>query len=435
MYSLVLMTAMTGAPDAAEFNGYFRDLLFGQGCSGSTSAGGCSGSYAPRYSCYGGGSGYPANCSGSAAYNSGCNGCNGCNGGVFSNFRNRVRSLFDPPNNCCGGSGSGYGCSGSGYGCGGSASAGYSCFGSQSYSCFGGPVVSYTPMMNGGLTCQGGMPMNAPAPIFDTYPTIPGGPPSSIPYAPPEVAPPTSSLNTGLRPAGYTSSSLTSNGNPGARATVVVKLPADARLYAETKPLALTGSERKFVSPELPAGQDFTYRFRAEYERDGETVSVTKKVAVRAGGTVAIEFTDLTAKIAPEKNAIAPAGGSSPVAAKPTGNPTGTGSTPALMPGNAASQPPVTPVTPPAPPASSAPERATITVKLPEGATLFVDDRKSPSSEPVRQFSTPPLPGGREFAYLMRAEVTRNGQTETFTQKVPFRAGERVEVDFTGVGR
>ena len=64
-----------------------------------------------------------------------------------------------------------------------------------------------------------------------------------------------------------------------------------------------------------------------------------------------------------------------------------------------------------------------------------MDDRKSPSNEPVRQFSTPPLPAGQEFAYLMRAEVVRNGQPETFTQKVPFRAGERVEVDFTGVGR
>ena len=76
-----------------------------------------------------------------------------------------------------------------------------------------------------------------------------------------------------------------------------------------------------------------------------------------------------------------------------------------------------------------------ITVKLPPGATLYVDDRKSPSSDPVRQFSTPPLPAGREFAYLLKAEVVRNGQPESFIQKVPFRAGERVTVDFTGVGR
>ena len=74
-------------------------------------------------------------------------------------------------------------------------------------------------------------------------------------------------------------------------------------------------------------------------------------------------------------------------------------------------------------------------MKLPPGATLYVDDRKSPSQEPVRSFSTPPLPAGREFAYLIKAEVVRNGQPETFTQKVPFRAGERVVVDFTSLGK
>jgi len=77
----------------------------------------------------------------------------------------------------------------------------------------------------------------------------------------------------------------------------------------------------------------------------------------------------------------------------------------------------------------------TITVKLPQGAALFVDDRKSPSAEPVRTFSTPALPPGREFAYVLKAEVTRNGQPETLTQKVPFRAGERVVVDFTSLGK
>jgi uncharacterized protein (TIGR03000 family) len=61
----------------------------------------------------------------------------------------------------------------------------------------------------------------------------------------------------------------------------------------------------------------------------------------------------------------------------------------------------------------------------------LVDGRKSPSNEANRVFSTPPLPAGREFAYMLTAEVVRNGQKETFTQKVPFRAGERVEVDFT----
>ena len=45
------------------------------------------------------------------------------------------------------------------------------------------------------------------------------------------------------------------------------------------------------------------------------------------------------------------------------------------------------------------------------------------------------MPAGREFAYLLRVEVTRNGQPEQLTQKVAFRAGEHTEVDFSSLGR
>lgn len=258
-----------------------------------------------------------------------------------------------------------------------------------------------------------------------------------IPYAPTEAAPPFNPQNTGFRPAGYgTTASPTSNGNAGARATVIIKLPADARLYADAKALSLVGSERKFVSPELPAGQEFMYKFRVEYDRNGETLSVTRKVAVRAGAMVAVEFTDMTVKTTPEKNA---GGGGTAVAATPTAN-----TTPNVVPSVVSPAPTAgmsTPKTASVPTASTPPttpaveQRATIRVKLPPGATLYVDDHRSPSIEPVRQFSTPPLPVGKEFAYLMKAEVVRNGQTETFTQRVPFRAGERVEVDFTLTGR
>jgi uncharacterized protein (TIGR03000 family) len=399
MYSLVLMTAMTTAPDTPDFNGYFRDLFRGNcaGCYGTN--------LAPRYSCYGGyggcGSYYPASCQGSA-YPVGCSGSfyNGCNGCAGDTFVNRVRRWFDSWG-CCGGRSSSYGC------------------GATAYSCFGGPAVSYTPVFNGGQSCYGGPIPFAPAPMFDQYPAnpaIPGTapPPPTIPYAPPDPAPGTN-LNTGVKPAGHTSSALVSNGATG-RATVIVKLPADARLFADARQLSLTGAERKFVSPELPAGQEFTYRFRIEYDRDGETVSVTKKVPVRAGGTVTVEFADLTAKNA--------GGATGPVAVTPTANPV--------------EEKPVTPVAhAPGSPNPGAPttDRATITVKLPAGAALYVNERRSPSTEAVRQFSTPPLPVGQEFSYLMKAEIVRNGQTETFTQKVPFRAGERVEVDFTAIGR
>ncbi|MFO0823827.1 MAG: TIGR03000 domain-containing protein [Gemmataceae bacterium] len=308
----------------------------------------------------------------------------------------------------------------------------YSCFGSSAYSCFGGPAVAYTPMFNGGLSCQTGIALPAPPPVFDSTPgMIPPamGPPATIPFAPPEAAPGLNPQNTGFRPTPESGTALVSNGAT-ARATVVVRLPADARLFAESKPLNLTGSERKFVSPELPMGQEFVYRFRVEYEREGESVSVTKKVAIRAGGQFAVEFTDLTAKAVPEKTVPEK---SASVAAVPTSNPVHTTPVPPVV--STPQNPAVPSVAPnPTEPAGGS-DRAMITVKLPPGATLFVDDRKSPSNDPVRRFNTPPLPAGRDFAYLMRAEIVRNGQTESFTQKVPFRAGERVEVDFTSSGR
>ena len=416
MYSIVMMTALTAAPDAPQFGGSVRDLFRrdNAGCNG------CSGG--ARYSCAGGG------CSGAAAYSNSCSGCCGsASNGVFGlGLGDRVRSLFDRDSNsgCCGSHS--YNCTGASFAC-----SGYSCSGSA-FSCFGGPAYSYTPAVNGGLSCMGGFPSPAPPPTFDPYPApgfpgmnvpgVPGIP--GVPFAAPEPAP-----GVGFRPAPTVqqAGALTAN-TPTARATVVVKLPADARLFADGRALNLTGAERKFVSPDLPTGQEFVYRFKAEYERGGETVSVTKKVPVQAGQTAAVEFVDLTAA-----RPSAPAAGTSTAggADKLDKNPV----------------PPVTPVAPapvkaeppikPAPaidvPGAPGGDRATITVKLPPGATLYVDERKSPSADPVRSFSTPPLPAGREFAYLIKAEVLRDGRPETFTQKVPFRAGERVVVDFTSL--
>src|SRR5947208_1840883 len=72
MYTLLLMTAMSGAPQTAEFNGFFRDLFSFNGCHGS-----CTG-------CYGSCSGQSSGCYGS------CNGnCNGCGG-----FGSRLRAFF-----------------------------------------------------------------------------------------------------------------------------------------------------------------------------------------------------------------------------------------------------------------------------------------------------------------------------------------------------
>ena len=47
------------------------------------------------------------------------------------------------------------------------------------------------------------------------------------------------------------------------------------------------------------------------------------------------------------------------------------------------------------------------------------------------EFTTPPLTQGAEYAYMMKAEISRNGQPESQTVKVTFRAGEIQTVDLT----
>ncbi|MBY0513345.1 MAG: TIGR03000 domain-containing protein, partial [Gemmataceae bacterium] len=226
MYSLVLMTAIASAPDTPEFNGKFRDL-FSRSNAGCNGCNGCCGG-GPRV----------------AASPAGC-----CGGGVnFLGIRDR---FFGPSNGCCGG-----GC------CGGSVA--YSCYGSSPYGCFGGGVPVVPPPEFAQPVPVGGVPGYNP----------------NIPYATPDPAPPSVIPDSRMyQPTqnGYSTVSA-SPANDAMRAVVYVRLPADARLFAEGNLLRLGGTERRFVSPPLPAGQEFTYRFKVEYDRDGETVSVTKKV-------------------------------------------------------------------------------------------------------------------------------------------------------------
>jgi uncharacterized protein (TIGR03000 family) len=70
-------------------------------------------------------------------------------------------------------------------------------------------------------------------------------------------------------------------------AKLIVKLPADAKLYVDSY-LTKTGSQatRVFTTPVLAAGQDYAYTLKAELERDGKTITTSKRVVVRAGAEV-----------------------------------------------------------------------------------------------------------------------------------------------------
>lgn len=66
-------------------------------------------------------------------------------------------------------------------------------------------------------------------------------------------------------------------------ATIVVSLPADARLTVDDVVTQSTSATRTFVSPALESGKDFHYTLKAEIVRDGKTYTAIRRVAVRAG--------------------------------------------------------------------------------------------------------------------------------------------------------
>jgi len=76
-----------------------------------------------------------------------------------------------------------------------------------------------------------------------------------------------------------------------AAATLVVTLPADAKLTIDKQATTPSSNRRVFVSPPLEPNAVYQYTLDATYTLNGETVVVTKKVNVRAGKMTAVTLT------------------------------------------------------------------------------------------------------------------------------------------------
>ena len=75
-----------------------------------------------------------------------------------------------------------------------------------------------------------------------------------------------------------------------APATIVVSLPADARMTVDGAPTTSTSDRRTLVSPELLFGSTYVYTLQAEVIRNGQTVAQTQRVTVRGGETSTVVF-------------------------------------------------------------------------------------------------------------------------------------------------
>jgi uncharacterized protein (TIGR03000 family) len=160
------------------------------------------------------------------------------------------------------------------------------------------------------------------------------------------------------------------------RAAVVITLPADAELTIDGQKSDLTGPVRVFRTPPLEAGKDYYYDLLMVVQRGGMKIERREVAKFRAGMVARVTF------------------------AEP-----GTGG------------------------------MARINVRLPEGAKLTVEGQAVtlPAGAPV--FRTPKLEPNRTYYYTLTAEVVRDGQKQTLTRNVAFRAGQEVAVDFADAGQ
>lgn len=76
-------------------------------------------------------------------------------------------------------------------------------------------------------------------------------------------------------------------------------------------------------------------------------------------------------------------------------------------------------------------EPATIIVRVPASAKLFVEDVASSLTGPTRHLVTPPLEAGYKYSYTFRVEIVREGRPVTYSQKIYFSPGQAVTLDLT----
>jgi len=78
-------------------------------------------------------------------------------------------------------------------------------------------------------------------------------------------------------------------GSPQAK--VIIEAPANAKVYVDDKLTNSSGkTQRVFVTPRLEQGKDYYYMVKVEMEHEGQTVTETKKLIVRAGKESRLSF-------------------------------------------------------------------------------------------------------------------------------------------------
>ncbi|HWC88731.1 MAG TPA: TIGR03000 domain-containing protein [Pirellulales bacterium] len=169
---------------------------------------------------------------------------------------------------------------------------------------------------------------------------------------------------------------------PGNSVIMNVTVPPEAIVYINGRATSSLGGQRRFRSDNLKPGA-YPYEIRAEIERDGQKLVLSKTVELRTGNaeSVAFDFNQPDA-----------------VASKPA--------------------------------APRSEMLTSLTLRVPQGAKVFLGDNPTRATGTVRRFATRLKPGQRYSDYKVRVEAQVDGKLQTREQVISLAAGEKRDLNF-----
>jgi uncharacterized protein (TIGR03000 family) len=105
------------------------------------------------------------------------------------------------------------------------------------------------------------------------------------PPSPSALTTPASRTSAAVVPEEESTPQIPTNG-----AVLTATVPAEARVYVNGLLTKTTGTQRRYVTEGLLPGNRYAFRFEVVVERDGQHLSDTQVVQVRAGDSVTLDF-------------------------------------------------------------------------------------------------------------------------------------------------
>jgi uncharacterized protein (TIGR03000 family) len=163
--------------------------------------------------------------------------------------------------------------------------------------------------------------------------------------------------------------------------SIKVMLPEVAKVFVNDAPTTSTGAERSYVSRGLRTGMTYSYNIRVEYLKDGETVSESEQVKLRAGQSASLSFGQSDEAVAETE--------------------------------------------------ATEPVETEVKVEVPEDARVFLSGMPTKQAGKVRTFSSTQLASGQQWeGYTIRVELDRDGQTLVREEKLIVEGGRSHELAF-----